>query len=46
LKALVQAVAPDVLIGVEAPSQKRRDLGESAQDYAARVMASLRMLGL
>lgn len=46
LRALIDAVGPDVLLGVEAPSQIRRDAGQSGSDYAARVMGSLRMLGL
>jgi sugar phosphate isomerase/epimerase len=44
LHALVEAVAPDVLLAVEAPSQRRRDLDVPADAYAARAMNSLRVL--
>jgi sugar phosphate isomerase/epimerase len=42
--ALVQAVGPGVLLGVEAPSQRRRAAGVPADVYAAQVMDSLRRL--
>ena len=44
LRALVEAVAPDVLLAIEAPSQRRRVQGVPADAYAARAMASLRAL--
>jgi sugar phosphate isomerase/epimerase len=44
LHALVEAVAPDVLLAVEAPSQRRRAQGVPADAYAARAMNSLRVL--
>jgi sugar phosphate isomerase/epimerase len=44
--ALVEAVAPGVPLGVEAPSQRRRAAGIPADVYAARAMDSLsRLLG-
>ncbi|MGD9793594.1 MAG: sugar phosphate isomerase/epimerase family protein [Acidimicrobiia bacterium] len=46
LRSLVEAIGPDVVVGVEAPSQRRRDAGESAFEYAARASRSLRMLAL
>lgn len=42
LHALVEAVAPDVLLAVEARSQRRR--ARDADAYAARAMNSLRVL--
>ncbi|HEX3715805.1 MAG TPA: TIM barrel protein [Trebonia sp.] len=44
LSALVEAVAPGVLLAVEAPSRRRVDAGIGAGDYAARAMDSLRCL--
>jgi sugar phosphate isomerase/epimerase len=44
VRALVEAVAPDVLLGIEAPSQRRLDQGLSADAYADRAMRSLRLL--
>ena len=44
LRALVDAVAADVLLGVEAPSQRRRDAGVSDVAYAQLAMSSLREL--
>lgn len=44
LPALVEAVAPDVLLAVEAPSQRRRARGVPADAYASRAMNSLRVL--
>jgi sugar phosphate isomerase/epimerase len=41
LRALVEAVAPGVLLAVEAPSRRRRDAGLPADAYAARAMDSL-----
>jgi sugar phosphate isomerase/epimerase len=42
LRALVDVVGPEVAIGVEVPSQRRRDAGETAEQYAARALAALR----
>jgi sugar phosphate isomerase/epimerase len=44
LRALVEAVAPGVVLGIEAPSRRRRDQGVPAGAYAARAMSSLRRL--
>jgi sugar phosphate isomerase/epimerase len=44
VSALVEAVAPGVLLAVEAPSRRRLDAGIGAGDYAARAMDSLRRL--
>jgi sugar phosphate isomerase/epimerase len=44
LPALVEAVAPGVLLAVEAPSQRRRAAGITADAYAARAMDSLTRL--
>jgi hypothetical protein len=44
LRALVEAVAPGVLLAVEAPSRRRRDAGLPADAYAARAMDSLTRL--
>lgn len=44
LPALIEAVAPDVLLAVEAPSQRRRARDVPADAYAARAMNSLRVL--
>jgi hypothetical protein len=35
-------VGPEVALGVEVPSQRRRDAGETAEPYAARALAALR----
>jgi sugar phosphate isomerase/epimerase len=44
LRDLVAAVPDDMPLGVEAPSQKRRDAGLGADAYAASIMSSLRQL--
>ena len=44
LRALVDAVAADVLLGVEVPSARRREEGVSADEHAAQAMRSLRRL--
>jgi sugar phosphate isomerase/epimerase len=44
LRALVDVLAPDALLGIEAPSQRRRAQGVSPDAYAARAMDSLRFL--
>jgi sugar phosphate isomerase/epimerase len=44
LPALVDAVAPGVLLSVEAPSRRRRAAGISPDAYAARAMDSARRL--
>jgi sugar phosphate isomerase/epimerase len=44
LRALIEAVGPDLLIGIEAPSQRRRDAGVTPEDYAKRAMESLQNL--
>jgi hypothetical protein len=44
VQALVEAVPPDVLLGIEAPSQRRRDQGLPADAYADRAMRSLKLL--
>ena len=42
LRDLVDVVGAEVPIGVEVPSQRRRDAGEPAEQYAARAMAAVR----
>jgi len=44
LQALVRALSPDMVIGVEAPSAARRAAGEPALAYARRMKASLDLL--
>ncbi len=44
LRELVDAVSPDVLLAVEAPSQRRQAQGVSDDAYAAQTMDSLRRL--
>lgn len=44
VQALVDAVGPDVVLGVEAPSRRRRERGVPADVYAAEAMAALRLL--
>ena len=45
VRALVDAVGPDVVLGVEAPSRRRAELGVPAAVYAAQAMdAVLRLL--
>ena len=41
LADLVEAVGSHVLLGVEAPSQRRREAGITNEEYAAQVMRSL-----
>jgi sugar phosphate isomerase/epimerase len=44
VQALVDAVGPDVVLGVEAPSRRRAEQGVSAAAYAAQAMGSVRRL--
>ena len=45
VRALVDAVGPDVVLGVEAPSRRRAEQGVPAAVYAAQAMdAVLRLL--
>jgi hypothetical protein len=42
--ALVDVIGPDVLLGVEAPSRRRREQGIPADVYAAQALDSVRLL--
>lgn len=44
VQALVDVLSPDVLLGVEAPSRRRRERGIPADAYAAQAMDSVRRL--
>jgi sugar phosphate isomerase/epimerase len=44
VRALVDAVGPDVMLGVEAPSRRRAEQGIPADVYAAQAMDSVRRL--
>lgn len=44
VRALVEAVPPDVLLGVESPSQRRLAQGLPADAYADRAMSAVRLL--
>lgn len=44
VRALVDAVGPDVMLGVEAPSRQRAEHGVPAAAYAAQAMDSVRRL--
>jgi sugar phosphate isomerase/epimerase len=44
VRALVDAVGPDVMLGVEAPSRRRVEQGVPAAAYAAQAMDSVRRL--
>lgn len=42
MRALVDAVGPDVVLGVEAPSRRRAEQGVPAAAYAAQAMDTVR----
>jgi sugar phosphate isomerase/epimerase len=44
VRALVDAVGPDVMLGVEAPSRRRAEQGVPAAAYAAQAMDAVRRL--
>ena len=44
VRALIDAVGPDVMLGVEAPSRRRADLGIPAAAYAVQAMEAVRRL--
>jgi hypothetical protein len=44
VRALIDAVGPDVMLGVKAPSRRRVDQGVSAAAHAAQAMDSTRRL--
>lgn len=44
VRALVDAVGPDVMLGVEAPSRRRAEQGVPAAAYAAQAMDAMRRL--
>jgi len=44
VRALIDAVGPDVMLGVEAPSRRRAEQGVPATAYAAQAMDSVRRL--
>jgi sugar phosphate isomerase/epimerase len=44
VQALVDVIGPDVLLGVEAPSRRRREQGIPADVYAAQALDSVRLL--
>jgi hypothetical protein len=44
VRALVDAVGPDVMLGVEAPSRRRIERGVPADVYAGQAMDAVRRL--
>lgn len=44
VQALIDVLSPDVLLGIEAPSRRRREQGIPPELYAARAMDSVRLL--